>query len=136
MRKLPTILLSALLIFSACNRKDKNDCSEAICTLIFASINVKVVDQNGAPIVVNNISTVNTITNDTMFFDQPSRSSGEYVVLDDSYVERMYNRSVDFILVGKESASGPTLFAEPYTIGADCCHVSKGSGKDVITLNR
>lgn len=126
--------LTVTLFLASCTVQDNVNCEQAICTDVFSSVNVNVVDNNGDPVVLNNVATVNAATGDSIFLDQPSRANGNYVVLDDSYVKQMYNQTVTFMFVGTDATSGKTLFAEPYTITADCCHVGMGSGKETIVI--
>jgi hypothetical protein len=57
---------------------------------------------------------------------------GKYNVLDDSYQKVLANSTESFRFVGFKN--GVKLVDEQYSIGADCCHVSKQSGKSVIVV--
>lgn len=136
MKKLCCILALPLLL-SACNPKESvipaNDCSNVFCTAIFASISVDVEDKNGSPVELYNYYTINRSNNDTLRPLQSSWGKGTYTVVDDSYTSKMYNKTYEFSFVG--IVNNQVIINEPFTISADCCHVSKVSGKESVTIN-
>lgn len=132
MRRIYLFVLVLPLLSTKCIKDDKN-CTQAICTEMFASVNVNVLDKNGNSATLQDYYTINTITGDTMRHDNNGWPQGSYTVVDDSYVKKMYNSKLQFRFVG--IVNNAMVVDEMYTIAADCCHVSKETGKDTITLN-
>lgn len=114
------------------NNDDKNNCANTPCTLVFTAVTTEVKDSSGKDVELDRVYTVNMDTGDTLSHEQIS-GNNDYVVLDDNYVSMMYNKTYNFLFIGERHNA--ILFTEPYTISADCCHVSKDTGKDVITVN-
>ncbi len=128
MRKLSLVLLAIPLLSTKCNKK--NDCADAICTQMFAAVTVTVTDKDGNNIDLQDYYTINTTTGDTLRHNNSTWPEGAYTVLDDGYVSKMYNKTLQFRFVGiKDNA---VIADENYTISADCCHISKKSGKETI----
>lgn len=132
MQKIFIVLLAVPLAVNSCNNKKKNNCEGAICTQMFAAVNVTVTDKDGNKPVLSDHYTINTETNDTLRFNSGGWPGGSYTVIDDSYVSRMYNRTIQFRFVGVQGAN--VVVDEPYTISADCCHISKKSGKETVAI--
>jgi hypothetical protein len=122
------LLLSPFLMASSCNKN--NSCREAICTAIFASVMVQVQTPEGLPVQLDEVYTIRTSTGEKIVLDQ-NMAEGRYNVLDDSYQKRIANSTEQFRFVGKKG--GQVIVDEPYVISADCCHVNKQSGKEIIT---
>ena len=57
---------------------------------------------------------------------------GTYIVLDDSYRDKLQNDKDKFRLVGIKE--GKKVVDELFVIGADCCHIQKIEGKEDIQL--
>lgn len=131
MRKVFVLVLALPLIAMQC--KDKNDCSGAVCTQIFAAVNVTVTDKNGNNVDLQDYYTINMATGDTLRHNNSSWPEGAYTVLDDSYVSSMYNKRLQFRFIGvKDNA---IVADELYTISADCCHINKEAGKDTLVID-
>lgn len=131
MRKVFILVLA--FPFMAMQCKKKTDCSGAICTEMFAAVNVTVTDKNGYNIDLQDYYTINIATGDTLMHNNSTWPEGAYTVLDDSYVSKMYNKKLQFRFVG--ILNNTIVVDEPYTIAADCCHISKEAGKDTIVIN-
>lgn len=124
--------LALPLLSMQCKKNNQNDCSNAICTEIFASVNVAVQDKDGNHINLQDYYTINVATGDTLRHNANGWPEGSYTVVDDSYVNKMYNRKLQFRFLGVQ---GNTIVVdEIYTISADCCHINKESGKDTIII--
>jgi hypothetical protein len=111
--------------------KEKKACDNAICTEVFMTVATQVVDNEGKPVVLDEVYTMRTNLGDRINIDQ-HMGEGHYIVLDDNYQPKLQNNSGEFTFVGKKD--GKIVVEEPFTITADCCHIEKKSGKDVITL--
>ncbi|MBZ0098817.1 MAG: hypothetical protein K8F30_07015 [Taibaiella sp.] len=133
MQKIILILLAVPLAVNSCNNKKKNNCEGAICTQMFAAVNLTVTDKDGNKPALSDHYTINTETNDTLWFNSGGWPDGAYTVIDDSYVSRMYNRTIPFRFIGMQGAA--IVVDELYTISADCCHISKKSGKETVTID-
>jgi hypothetical protein len=121
------LLMTPFLMASSCN-KDKS-CRQAICTAIFASVMVKVETSQGVPVQLDEVYTIRKSTGEKITPSQ-TMAEGRYSVLDDSYKDRMANRTDEFRFIGKKG--GQIVVDETYIISADCCHVKKETGKDTI----
>lgn len=131
MRKTFLLVLSFPMIAMQC--KQKTDCNNAICTEMFAAVNMSVKDKNGNNINLQDYYTINISTGDTLRNNNGTWPEGAYTVLDDSYVSKMYNKKLQFRFVGRLNNS--TVVDETYTISADCCHISKVAGKDIVIID-
>lgn len=129
-----TILLVCLLGIggSSCNTTKKAACPpDIMCTMIFKSVSVKVTDAAGKAVKLDEAYTIHTKTKEVIRMEQHS-DAGYYVVLDDSYRKKIQNTTADFRFIGKKS--GVQVIDALYTIGADCCHISRQSGPDTVVV--
>jgi hypothetical protein len=119
---------------SSCHKHHhgKTGCEGVACTAMFAMINTKVVDANGRAVVLDDAYSQRKTNGDIYRSQQPMMwYDSSYVVLDDGYLTKMQNMSDTFYFIGTKG--GKEVVREPFAINADCCHVNKLSGKDVIT---
>jgi hypothetical protein len=99
--------------------------------MIFASVMVQVQNSTGDPIILDELYTIRKKTGEKLSMNQ-SMAGGGYNVLDDSYTKNLVNTSEAFVFIGMKN--GIKVVDEPYTISADCCHIRKDSGKDIIVV--
>lgn len=134
------LLLIALLLVSApafmgtsCKRVATNSdpCAGVMCTMMFAMITVQVTDADGIPAKLDEAYTVRNGNGAKITVEQ-HMTDGRYTVLDDSYQKELSNKTDDFRFVGIKN--GIRVVDEPYTLGADCCHVRKENGRDTIIV--
>lgn len=131
------LLLSFVLVtigmttMSTSCEKQKNNCENAICTEVFMTVATQVVDKDGIPVILDEVYTMRTNLDERIEIDQ-HMGEGSYIVLDDNYRLKLQNNSGEFTFVGKKD--GKIVVEEPFTISADCCHIEKKTGKEVITL--
>ena len=130
MRKLFLVFAAIPLLSTTCNKK--NDCSDAICTQMFAAVTVMVTDKDGNDINLLDFYTIHIATGDTLRHNNNNWPEGAYTVLDDGYVSKMYNKEFQFRFVGIKD--NKIVADEMYTISADCCHINKESGKETIVV--
>lgn len=135
--KYTTLLLVFAIILTSftCGKDDLDppiDCDGVICTLIFNMISVEVKDTNNTPVVLDDFYTVRVSTNDTIRMSSTPIDTGHYVILDDSYQQKLQNQSDDFRFYGVINSS--IVVNELYTLSADCCHINKVSGSSIVTL--
>lgn len=122
------LLSSPLFLATSCEKKK---CApDTICTEMFAMITVRVVDQNGELVKLDEVYTVREGNAETIRPDQ--NMEGAYIVLDDSYRGKLQNDKDKFRLVGMKE--GKKVVDELFVIGADCCHIQKIEGKEDIRL--
>jgi len=132
MRYLPIALL--LLTLTACQTTKKIACPpDVICTRIFKSVIVKIVDTTTRPIQLDEAYTINVSTGETIHYENTGEV-GYYTVLDDSYQKKMPNSTLRFQFVGMKN--GERLVQEDYRITADCCHIDKLGGRDSVVIKR
>ncbi len=138
---LSLLIIVSIPLFSAssCERKNDNTKDKSpkcppntICTMMFAAVNTQVKDKAGASIVFDEVYTLRESNNEIIKYEQRN-TNGSYTVLDDSYRSEIENTSDNFRLVGK--MNGQTVMNELFVIKADCCHVSKVSGKSEIVID-
>ncbi len=127
------VFLSPFFMASTCNKPEKDACVDVACTMMFAMVTVQVQEQDGSPVVLDEVYTVRKSSNETIKPQQQSAEGGHYVVLDDSYVGSLKQSVDSFTFVGMKN--GQRVVEEPYVLGADCCHVRRESGKEVIRFN-
>lgn len=89
------------------------------------------VTQAGVTPQFDDVYTVRTSNNQKITPEQ-TMGSGHFVVLDDSYLKNLQNKTETFRFIAVKN--GVNVIDEPYTISADCCHIKKDSGKDAINL--
>jgi hypothetical protein len=129
------ILFAPLFIYSSCKKATRTSCDGVACTMVFVGVNVQVVDKNNDPVLLDNAYTVRDGTNEKIIFDipiGPAGKTGNYTVLDDSYQQKLVLSTAGFHFIGIKD--GKEVVNEPYTFSADCCHINKKSGKDVVVL--
>jgi hypothetical protein len=125
------LLLSAPFFMNASCGKKTSSCNDVMCTMIFASVMVQVQNSTGDPIILDELYTIRKKTGEKLSMNQ-SMAGGGYNVLDDSYTKNLVNTSEAFVFIGMKN--GIKVVDEPYTISADCCHIRKDSGKDIIVV--
>lgn len=131
MRKIFLLLLAFPAMAMQC--KKKSECSDAICTQMFAAVNVTVTDKTGNNVDMEDYYTINIATGDTLRHNNGTWPEGAYTVLDDGYVSKMYNKELQFRFIGIQNNT--MVVDETYTISADCCHISKKAGKDIVVID-
>jgi hypothetical protein len=114
------------------------DCSGTVCTANFADIRAEVVDASGAAVtldsfvVTNNAGVPVRSAQGIPLYGNPENGSGSYTILNDAWVKG--HEGLGGFFYAKGFRGGRMVFDEIYKISADCCHVSKISGKDRIIV--
>lgn len=137
-----TLLLSiiAIICMSASCKKTGDsgttppnaDCDKVMCTMMFAMINIDVKDAAGAPVKLDEVYTLRVATGEKIKHENNGSEAGSYTVLDDGYMKSLMKQKADFRFVGVKD--GKEVVNEPFEISADCCHVSKVSGRASIVV--
>lgn len=99
--------------------------------MIFASVSVYVADNSGQPVLLDEAYSVKQSTGEVIRGGNHP-GDGIYTILDDGYQKRIATIGVDLRFIGKKN--GTVVVDEPYRVIADCCHVSKASGKDTLVV--
>lgn len=145
-----TFLLSAILAvcLGACEYQDcglmpedgdysgqRLDCSGVACTKNLVSVGFELRDAAGQPVVLDSFVVTDragTPIPASYGWGLVSETSGHYTVLTDSWVRGHEGLGAYFLAKGFRG--GVKVFDESYKISADCCHISKMSGKDRIIV--
>ena len=133
------LLISGLSVLAACGTTApatqqaaaQQSCEGVICTRMFAMVGVEVRDAAGKPVQLDDAYTLVSKSGQRIPMEQQG-TDGHYTVLNDSYQKQLQNRTDQFRFVGMKN--GAKVVDEPYTISADCCHVKKVEGKEVVVL--
>jgi hypothetical protein len=99
--------------------------------MMWVSIGVTVKNAAGQPVQLDDAYTMVSKTGQRIPLERRA-NEGQYTVLDDSYRKELENRQDEFKFVGMKN--GAKVVEETYQISADCCHVKKVSGKDVVVV--
>ncbi len=137
MRKLIVIALAGFIFLTtsstSCKKKSDGNCADVMCTAMFTMINTKVTDANGRYVKLDEVYTQRASNKDIYRPDQAMMAfDSTYIVLDDSYLTKLQNQTDSFYFIGIKN--GVKVVNEPFVLGADCCHVSKQSGKATIVI--
>ncbi len=132
--QIATLIIITCMLQTACNTaKRAAACPDNVaCTMMFTSISVYVTDTNTSPILLDDAYTINVSTGETIHLEANGAGMGHYTVLDDSYRKKLQNRTDRFQFVGIKN--NQRIVEELYTISADCCHISKVSGRNEVVI--
>ena len=120
MRPLLYSLLS--IVVGACQPNIK------VCTTEFESVGVQVLGDS-----LTSFYTIRLTNSDTIRLSTGIEAQTHwYLILDDSYRQRLANSQESFRFVGKRGQR--IIIQEDYVIAADECHIKKVSGKSEIQL--
>jgi hypothetical protein len=98
----------------------------------FRSMNVQIKDNAGNPVKFDEVFTLRVNTGERIRYDINTNPDGSYTVLDDSYQKKLAQSTAEFRFVAIKA--GKELVNELYVISADCCHISKVSGKEEVVV--
>ncbi|MEZ5046091.1 MAG: hypothetical protein R2831_03785 [Chitinophagaceae bacterium] len=122
-----TQFLGLFICFSlsllSCQKWNRNSCDGAICTMMFYSVGVKIVDSNDNSILVDRVETYykNKLIHEETYTTINSFES--YTIIDDSDMSDLpLNERVN---VQFKAYKNNVLLGEQYfSVSADCCHVN------------
>ena len=140
MKFLALPLLCCTLAFASCHTtkktaaagNDKTDCRLVMCTRMFASAGLHVIDATGSPVRLDDAYTVRISTGEVIRYEKSGAGQGQYIVIDDSYLKMLSNKTDQFQFIGMKDDR--QVVQETFTISADCCHVKKDEGRDEVTV--
>ena len=129
-RVLLAVLPVLVLALVACDDESETPC---ICTEEFRSYHLTVVDVDGEPADGVNIRVVRDQTGEQLDFGSPAGAPGAYVIMDDSFTDRIA-ADEPFEVSG---VRGEASFTTGFRFGTDpCrCHVLLLAGPDRVTLS-
>ncbi len=128
------IILVSFLLFSAvsCSIVDK-DC---ICTEVFVTSTVMIIDSNGVPVDSLNITVKDKDGNNLNIEQDFYRVvPGRYIVLNDGFLNLLCGKLMPQKFFLSATDGSKTVSAE-YLYHTDdcCCHISKVDGPDTLVL--
>jgi hypothetical protein len=132
-RYIPLAIISSvtvIVLMADCKKKAQSvtsACDGIACTMLFAMVNITVSDSVGNTISPDDVYTLRVDNQDTIRTSTSSVFENSYTIIDDNYLPKMRNSKHDFRFICKKN--GKTVVDEPFTLSADCCHISKVSGK-------
>jgi hypothetical protein len=139
MKKL-LLLPFAAVLFQSCTRKampvagdpdnGATDCRAVMCTMDFRTVSVRVVNSAGKPVKLDSYQTVLSGKGTAVLNGDAgtSMTEGVYPVATDEWVANHKNTTAKMIFIGM--IGNKPVVTETFDIKADCCHVSKVSGKE------
>ena len=114
----------------------------AICTEEFASVNVRLIKADSSAVALDSFQTtyldgtpLRSVSGQRVYGLNPTvgiRPDIYATIVDDLWVAGHQNYF--YPVKARGWKSGAVVFEQDYVIGADCCHVSKVDGPDVIVV--
>lgn len=128
-------ILSCFLGSASCGEQGtgkpaKRPCEGVMCTMLFAAVTVQVQDATGQAVRLDSTQTRNTAG--MVIHRGTLNASGIYTVVDDSYQKTLALRTETFTFAGYKG--GLKVVEGNFPVSADCCHVSRAGGPDILTL--
>jgi len=122
------LVLAGVLV--ACDGNEPQ--TPCACTEEFRSYHLSVVDGAGEPADGVDVRVVRVLTGERLNFGAPAGTPGVYVILDDSFTDRI--AADESFQVG--GVRGEASFTTEFRFGTDeCrCHVLRLAGPDSVTL--
>lgn len=133
LRLLAPGILPLIVLFSSCIG-NTSDCANAICTASFAMVTVSLKDSTGADYSPDRVETY--LGAQLIHTDTASAIPGQnaFTVVDDSDLQDL-GANIDREVIFKVLKNNIVVKDEIYHVKADCCHVSKVSGNDLVYVN-
>lgn len=130
----PLFIFALVLVALGCS--DTKECKDTLCTTLFAMVTVQLTDTTNTQLTGISTQTVLLATGKTVHTQtQPSDiPAGSYTVVDDTDLNELGFKTSQKVEL-KIHKNGTLIKTIPYTITADCCHVSKTEGPTEVSLN-
>lgn len=138
-------LLFACCVFLFASCEKTNNCStpcptDTMCTMDFRSIAIAVTDTNGLAVKLDKYRTIKDENNEeidlqtgiSIFEDTTRKSTGNYPILNDSYITKTDRCGKAFHFQGY--INNQMVIDAKYKISHDCCHIKLDSGSTQIKL--
>lgn len=113
------------------------DCPAQPCTLVFASITVKFLDNSGNAVEVKSYSAFNKRTQKKLVTGNLKlmNDAGFYTIVDDAMRAQLSTQGDEIVVSGTHPTTGQTKTAT-YKLSGGCnCHVERISGPQVIAFD-
>ncbi len=132
MKELVIMLFSSITFVSCATVVNQNQ--DCMCTMVFVSVAVTVVDQNNRSVDSLNVIVKNKLTGKVYDFGSAVNYDGRgYLVMTDGYTKEFSTVPQSAIFTGKKGNSEVT--GEFQIVTDDCkCHVNKASGPDTLRM--
>ena len=134
MKWMNLFFIGATFISSGKSCKPDKPCPEdIICSMVFKSITVEILDSNGNAVQLDEAEVSSKHFNQKLDAVVESPSGGPYIIVDDSYMKFLSAddaREVQFSGWLNDSL----VVREVFLIRHDCCHVVLVEGPEEITL--
>ena len=133
------IVIITLPLSTSCNNDDDSNsgCFEdTLCTLIFVTIDVSVVDNNQNPVALDSFQVINRADGSDFTLQlsnaefELAQQNGRYPIANDNNVEANQQLELEF----KGFINNEEVITSNYIVGADCCHVNLISGDIELVL--
>jgi hypothetical protein len=108
----------------------RKDCEGVMCTMMFAAVTVQVQDASGNGAALDSARVSSEKLGMSMTAKAGPDGTG-YTIVDDGQVKQLARRSGTVTFRGFKG--GREVVRQDFMVKADCCHVSKVSGPDVVT---
>ncbi len=129
-------ILTSIISFFAFTCKKKAPCEGVVCTQEFRTVDITVVDNAGNAKPISSIRTIDPSTNAVILSNSnPNTAIGAstYTFFSDLQIAGMTANSQKTFKV-EGVYNNAIVFTESYVISADCCHITKVSGKDSVVV--
>jgi hypothetical protein len=126
-------LLVALIL--GCERDNKSDCNNLVCTDEFRSISVLIKHSSDSTAVILTTFKVIRVSDNKDISHGNSiipENYGYYLLVDDTDKEMLRNNDVEIEFQGY--VDNILLIKRRFVVTADCCHVSLVSGESVVYI--
>ena len=121
------------IIFYSCALVENQD-SGCMCTAVFMSIGVTVVDQNNIEVDSLTVTVKNKNTGKVYDFGEARDYRGRYLVMTDSYTKDFSVFPQTIVFTGKKGNS--EVSADFLIVTDECkCHIGKAAGSDTLRLS-
>lgn len=129
----PSIAPGGCVVVDPCAEPCDGD---VVCTAMFAAVSVTAVDAANTPLEVDSF-----VVTDLAGTPLPPVNGepvygiiedGRFTIVNDGWMQ--WHQGMQMPVQAKGFLNGTLLFDQAYTIGADCCHVYKAAGPDVIAI--
>ena len=122
-----------LLFMTSCSNDD-TECENAVCTAHIEVVSIKVVDQAGLPVQLDNVIIANHTGEIIDVNQNPNNTAqGLYLLVDDSHAGQLPLETN--IVTFRGMKDNQQVVYQEFVIVKDCCHISKEEGPEEITID-
>ena len=132
--KYPVLVFVMSILFYSCASVENEDVG-CVCTAMFASIGVTVVDQNNRVVDSLIVTVMNKSTRKVYdFYGETRDYRGGYLVMTDEYTKDFSTIPQTIVFTGKKGNA--TVSADFNIVTDECkCHVGKSAGPDTLRMS-